>query len=534
MVRLLPPVEDFGALRLPLKASLVPLGTFALALLALALLERLGVRSELVPQAVIGAAILAAVLAALFAPSRRPLDFYAAGRAVTARYGGLATAAGLAGLLAIGLVGGGEAGALMPLACGAVAGLALSALAIAPGLRGFGGHSAGDFLAARFGRRARLADAAAAFAASYLLLTAALSAAPPLAASLADLAPDDALRLLVPLVILAVLPGGLRSLGASAAVQFAVILLGCLMPAAYLALAGGAPGAAPGLAGTLRALADPFADAFGAGALLPFLLGAAGIAALPQVCAQAAAATSPRTARLSLGWAALMLLALVIAALLLGRSFAALAVPADPGVILFDPIAATLLLAGLPAVLAGLSAAALLAALLAAAQAALFSTASALGHDLWDETLDRHGSAGRRIIAARLCTVAGALVAALCVPVLPLPPAALLGWALAFAAAGRLAPLILGLWWPRCTATGAATGAAAGLLVVLVPFALAVFGVGTASQSGPALAAAIGVAISFAATVGASLATAAPAPETEALLRSLRDPRRPALRERPA
>ena len=94
------------------------------------------------------------MLAALYAHSRRAVDFYVADRKVTGTFGGLAGASAFAGLLAIGLAGGAYATdrrASWSPRPGSRVGYLVLALAIAPGLRAFGAYTAGDFIAARFG-----------------------------------------------------------------------------------------------------------------------------------------------------------------------------------------------------------------------------------------------------------------------------------------------------------------------------------------------------------------------------------------------
>src|SRR5690606_38327065 len=78
-----------------------------------------------------------------------------------------------------------------------------------------------------------------------------------------------------------------------------------------------------------------------------------------------------------------------------------------------DLVQSAAIFAALPAALAGLVLAGTLAALFALGQAALFAAATTLSHDVWDESVDRKGPEGRRIIVARLIVLAVAALGAL-------------------------------------------------------------------------------------------------------------------------
>lgn len=523
MAWLLPPERDIGVLGAPIRSTLILLGLFLLVLAVFGLLERLGVDAGLAPVGVLGAAIALFVAAALLSHSRRAVDFYVADRKTSAGFGGLAGAASFAGLLTMGLAGGAfESYAdFLVAAAGMAAGFLILAFAIAPGLRRVSAYSAGDYLAARFGGvRVRLTWAIVAFTVCLLLLIAHLKIAAPLFATVVELTPAHALYATAGVTVLAVLPGGMRSLTWTQAIQYFVILGACLVPAASLVVRGTA-----GDVMMERQFAALLADSVpnwrggggASGTVLPFLMAAAGAASLPPLMARALTAASTRGALNSMAWAVLYTLVLLTVGLVL-------AILLDEGGG-WDAAAGLLqiaeLFASLPAVLAGLVLAGALAALFAVGVGSLFAASCAISHDIWDEILDRRGPEGRRIAIARLTLIAvGALAAAL-VPLLNVEPSALLLWALALSASGGIAPIVIGLWWRRAIDVGAIAGMVAGFGFTGLAFVLEQSGLfsgpegGGLGAIGAPTAAIAGLVLSVVVTVGVSLVTPPPEPQHE-------------------
>jgi Na+(H+)/acetate symporter ActP len=265
------------------------------------------------------------------------------------------------------------------------------------------------------------------------------------------------------------LPGGQRSLVWTQAMQAMLMAAGCL--AAIGILAGSAePSIGASIAGavlSLRTLLAIQSEGGGlAGFLLPVVLVAAGTGSLPLLLTRTLSARSPREAARSMSWALLGAVLFVAGGLTLAAFLDSEAGVQIGGFLAGDLLQQGTLLGVLPSVGSGILLAGALAALLAIGQAALLAAAATLSHDIWDETLDRRGPAGRRIIVARLCIVAVAAVAVWLEPQVAMSPFALVSWALAFCAAGLVAPLVLGLWWRGCTPLGATLGIAAGLGVV--------------------------------------------------------------------
>ncbi len=542
MARLLPPERDIGVLTAPVRSCLALTGIFLTVLLALGLLERIGVEPGAALIAVVGAAFALFALAALLSHSRRAADFYVADRKISSAFGGLAGAGSFAGLIAIGLAGGayGSEAEFLVAAAGLAVGYLILAAVIAPGLRSFGAYTPGDFLATRFGGVwTRPAWAAIAFSVSFLLFVAHLKIAGPLLELLLRITPEHAFYAAAGLSVIAALPGGMRSLTWTQAIQYFVIALACLVPVGYLTLSE--PSAESAIAqdfGALLILNLPAWSGIAAAHwALPALLAAIGAASLPHLMARALTAPSPREAGTSMIWGVLFSGMLVMAGLVLAGILVEAAGPEPVGAGLSQLAA---LLSTLPAVLSGLVLAGALAALFALGQAALFSAASALSHDVFDEIVDRRGPEGRRIVVARLILVGVAAGAAALAPLWRAEAPVLLEWALALAAAGSFAPLVLGLWWRRCSEIGALGGMVVGFGFTGFVFLMeqniipaAMISSGWAEVGAP-VAAMAGLLASVAVTVGLSLVTPAQQAVSQNLNGAGNGRGGPPIRERPA
>ena len=149
----MPPERDIGVLQAPVRSCLALTAIFLVVLLAVGLLERVGIDPGAALRGVVGAAFAFFLLAALLSHSRRATDFYVADRRIAGPFGGLASAGTLAGLLVIGLARRRlrlDAEFLVA-AAGLALGYLVVAALIAPALRSFSAYTPGDFLAMRFG-----------------------------------------------------------------------------------------------------------------------------------------------------------------------------------------------------------------------------------------------------------------------------------------------------------------------------------------------------------------------------------------------
>lgn len=543
MARLLPPERDIGVLHTPVRSCLALVGTFVLVVLALGLLERIGIEAGAAVNGVIGAAIALFVFAALLSHSRRAVDFYVADRRISGAFDGLVSAASFAGLLALGLAGSmfRSKTEFLTTVAGLAAGYFILAAIIAPGLKGLGAYTPGDFLATRFGGSwTRLVWAAVAFSASFLLLIAVLKIAGALLTSIFGLAPQHALYAAAGLMAMAGLPGGMRSLSWTQAIQYFVIALALIVAAGFIVQndSSNAVSAIEQTASAFFASLPEWDGLSGVQSLLPIVFIALGAASLPHHVTRALTAEPGRGSATSMTWgvffgAVLVLLGFVLGELLLGD----VAWDFTEGAL----VEFTGRLAGLSAVVAGLALAGTLAALLAIGQAVLFAAATALSHEVWDEIVDKRGPEGRRIVVARAILAGVAALAAAIVPMWSAETPALFAWALALAAAGGFVPLALGVWWRRCNEIGALGGMVAGFGFAGLVFLMSQGVIPTTmvasdwTKVGAPAAAMAGVAISLIVTIGLSVVT--PSPEADARTRASRASNNqsgPPIRERPA
>lgn len=188
-------------------------------------------------------------------------------------------------------------------------------------------------------------------------------------------------------------------------------------------------------------------------------------------------------------------------------------------------VLATPEIAGLPYVISGLVAAGGMAAAMSTADGLLLAIANALSHDLYYKIIDPKAETKKRLLVARILLLAigaaGAFVASLKLT-------SILGavaWAFDFACSGLFFPIVLGIWWKRANRAGALAGMFFGFVagtwyLYLVRFAgmdpwLGIdhlrFGI-------------IGMPVSLIAMVVASLMTAEPDAETQAMVDAIRVP----------
>lgn len=511
MAGLRAPERDIGVSRPPRWVGRSLLGCFVLVLVGFALLDRLGLAPLPPAEATVGAALALFAAIGLLSPARRPADFFAADREMPPERGGFGGASGMAGLLVAGIAAGAfaSAGDIVFATVALLVGAVLAGSFLGPGLRAAGALTPGELIASRFGPPNRVAAAAVTLIACMLILVSVLGTGGPLLAAMLGIEPRRGLMLAALVCVLAVLPGGLRSLTAAQGMQYILIAAGCLGPAAYLAWEAAedpiAVLAAPGLTSLIPGLMEGNAPS---AVLVSVLVMAAGIAGLPQMLAPALAAPTPRTAPLALLWAVLLSAALVISVLVLTQVLLIAGAPSeDLGAELLGPGGE--MLSPLPSVLGGLLTVAVVAALLAAGQGALFAAAAALAHDIWGGVVQPKAQAGRRIFISRLAVAGLGWVAAFFVSRDPTTGPALLGWALAFSAAGLFVPLALALWWRRCSDRGALFGVLSGSAVVAFSFVSDLSGwsdsAAGAAGAGTTAAAAFGMCATLAASIAVSL-----------------------------
>jgi len=164
--------------------------------------------------------------------------------------------------------------------------------------------------------------------------------------------------------------------------------------------------------------------------------------------------------------------------------------------------------------LGAMTAAGAFAAFMSTSSGLLMSIAGTISYDAWGG----RGGASLRLRRRRfriVATVGMALPAVVALAVRSVDISILVGWAFALAASTFCPLFVLGIWWPRLTASGAAIGMVAGGLVAIGAITAGVV-VGAQALTGPVDSiltqpAIVSVPLGFVAMVVGSLATTAPA-----------------------
>ncbi len=197
-------------------------------------------------------------------------------------------------------------------------------------------------------------------------------------------------------------------------------------------------------------------------------------------------------------------------------------------------VLATPEIAGLPYVIAGLVAAGGLAAALSTADGLLLAMANALSHDVYYKMIDPAASTARRLVVARILLIAVAILGAYTAITLPQGILIFVSWAFSVAASGLFPALVLGVFWKRCTSTGAIAGMLAGFAVCLYyMFGTEYYGVTplfkgtflTTSGLSNIASGVIGIPVAFLVTIVVSLLTPAPSRELQEFIDQVRIPK---------
>ena len=184
----------------------------------------------------------------------------------------------------------------------------------------------------------------------------------------------------------------------------------------------------------------------------------------------------------------------------------------------------------LPYVLTALIAASGMAVALAAAGSHLFTLSTSLAEDLY-RVLDRRPTALPRLIAAWAAIGASALAACVFLLIADLDPLRAALTAFAFAGSTFFAPLLLAIWWPRCTALGAFAALGTGFLVIAAATVMSAFGNGHAPIT-TAIASLIGAGLGLVAGIAASLFSWRPSEAETIYYEEIHDPEGEAIYDR--
>ncbi|MFF5215844.1 sodium:solute symporter family protein [Micromonospora sp. NPDC000442] len=186
-------------------------------------------------------------------------------------------------------------------------------------------------------------------------------------------------------------------------------------------------------------------------------------------------------------------------------------------------------IAGLPAPIVGLVAAGGMAAAMSTAAGLLLVISSSFSHDLYFRRVKRDSTDQQRLLAGRIAMGLAVLVAIYAGINPPAFVAQVVAFAFGLAASTFFPAIVLGIFWKRCNATGAAAGMVTGLLFTAsyMIYTLPVFG--TAANPhifdiSPEGIGTIGAIVNIVVTVVVSKMTAPPPDDIVEMVESIRYP----------
>lgn len=186
-------------------------------------------------------------------------------------------------------------------------------------------------------------------------------------------------------------------------------------------------------------------------------------------------------------------------------------------------------IAGLPAPIIGLVAAGGMAAALSTAAGLLLVISSSVSHDFYFRRIKKDASDKERLLVGRIA-MAGAVVVAVIAGINP-PAfvAQVVAFAFGMAASSFFPAIVLGIFWKRCNAIGAASGMVAGLglTIAYMLYTLDVFGLSAHANIlgiSPEGIGAIGAVVNFIVAIVVSKLTAPPPAHLAEMVENLRYP----------
>jgi cation/acetate symporter len=504
----------------------------------MALLEKMGASAQLIG---IGFLLFTVAIYALIGWLSRTTQveaYYVAGREVPALYNGMATAADwMSGASFVALAGGVYFGGYPYLGyiVGWTGGYVLVNSLMAPYLRKFGCYTVPDFIGTRYGGNvARFIAVIILVVASFTYVTAQINATGTIAAQTLGMPFEYGVWLGLLGIFICSMLGGMRGVTWTQVAQYIVLIIAYLLPIiwmsnrlgfgiiphfsfgdgvqriAELEAQYGLQPAAEAIAGVSVLTTPQNAPSTGMAGWKMISLAIcmmAGTASLPHILMRYFTTPSVRSARRSVGWSLIFILALYLSApalatltklslldpnlptAIIGKPFAdvanlewikhwasvgmvAVADQNADGILQLNEffmrpdivVLATPEIAGLPYVISGLVAAGGLAAAMSTADGLLLAIANALSHDLYYKIIDPSASTKKRLTVARVLLLfigAGAAIVA------AMKLTGILGavaWAFDFACSGLFFPLALGIWWKRANTAGAIAGMLAGFI----------------------------------------------------------------------
>ncbi|WP_109471371.1 sodium:solute symporter family protein [Ornithinimicrobium cavernae] len=516
--------------------------------------------------------------------------FYVAGGGIPAPANGAAIAAdwmsaasfiSMAGIIAFS--GNGYAGSVYLM--GWTGGYVLLAMLLAPYLRKFGKYTVPDFVGDRYSETARLIAVVCAIVVSFVYVAGQMSGVGVVFQRF--LGVDTTVGVVIGMVIVflyAVL-GGMKGITWTQVAQYSVLIVAYLIPAIAISQKlTGIPVPQIGfgqIMDELNALQTDLGLSEYTGAftqmnmLNMFLITAAlmfGTAGLPHVIVRFYTAKSVRAARYSALWALFFIALLYLTAPAIGAFSKYNVLNSIPGTTIGDEpewfrswqdvglitvndlngnglidvaggmgegfelminndivVLATPEIAGLPAPIIGLVAAGGLAAALSTASGLLLVISSSVANDVYYKRINPQATEARQLMVGRIAMAAAIVVAGYLGINPPGFVAQVVALAFGLGAASFFPILVLGIFWKKCTAAGAAAGMVAGLGTTL---AYQIWTIDIYGNSDGILGinevsfGAIGMVINFIVTIVVSQFTPKPTPAMQQLVEDIRYPGR--------
>jgi cation/acetate symporter len=515
------------------------------------------------------------------------------GAAIAADWMSAASFISMAGLIALAYNGYSGSAFLM----GWTGGYVLLALLLAPYLRKFGKYTIPDFVGDRYNETARLIAVVCAIVVSFTYVAGQMAGVGVVFSRFLQVDTTVGVLIGMGIVFFYAVLGGMKGITWTQVTQYTVLIIAYLIPAvAVSAQMTGIPLPQIGfgqILGELQALQTElgfgeYTSALtGTSQLNMFLLTASlmfGTAGLPHVIIRFYTAKSVRAARYSALWALFFIALLYTTApavaafsklnvlqdvngtalgdqpswfetwanvgLITGPDGGAVADTNGNGVIDYTGAASNVAtevminndilvlaspeIAGLPAPIVGLVAAGGLAAALSTASGLLLVISSAVANDLYHKRINPAAGEKQQLLVARIAMAGAILVAGY----LGINPPGFAGEvvALAFglACASFFPTLVLGIFWKKCTAMGAAAGMGVGITVALAYFVWTLptesapifLGNDPILDIQPVGFGAVAMLINFAVTIVVSQFTPKPSPLMQELVEEIRYPGR--------
>jgi cation/acetate symporter len=519
-------------------------------------------------------------------------EFYVAGGGIPASANGAAIAAdwmsaasfiSLAGIVGLAYNGYGGSVFLM----GWTGGYVLLALLLAPYLRKFGKYTLPDFVGDRYNETARLIAVLAAIVVSFVYVAGQMAGVGLVFTRFLKVDTTWGVIIGMAIVFFYAVLGGMKGITWTQVAQYSVLIVAYLIPA--VAVSQKVTGVALPQVGfgkildelnglqTDLGLGATYTQAFGDLSMANMILITAalmfGTAGLPHVIVRFYTAKSVRAARYSALWALFFISLLYTTAPSVAaftkleimqelKSFTVATAPdwfttwADVGLITQAGEAAAPIsqlppdqpltytdvainndiivlaspeIGGLPAPIVGLVAAGGLAAALSTASGLLLVISSAVANDIYYKKINPQATEKQQLTVGRIA-MAGAIVVAGYLGINP-PGFVAQVVALAFglAAASFFPILVLGIFWKKCTAAGAAAGMITGLVITMayIWWTIPIWGGSEGIWGIPATGfGTVGMLINFAVTIIVSTFTTKPSEEMQELVEEIRFPGR--------